>query len=129
MVLCAFPPQRPCPISVSKVRRARERSRLGLAGHVAGTTGKVYDTHPTTVGPARSLEPPLASALAMSGSVIDICSSPFINCWSTPLHCQLHVCYLCTAGVLAGGSPTTTQSLRRTGPNPPHLSTLLPSMP
>lgn len=52
-----------CPISVSEVRGARcERlSRLGLACHVSGTRGKVHDMHPTTVGPARSLEPPLAT--------------------------------------------------------------------
>lgn len=57
-----FHRDRLCPISVSEVARCE---RLVAAGGWAGMypvqEAKVHDMHPTTVGPARSLEPPLAT--------------------------------------------------------------------
>lgn len=61
-MFCVFPPRRPLPHLGERGCKAREVVAAGgLAGHVPGTRGKVDDMHPTTVGPARSLEPPLAT--------------------------------------------------------------------
>lgn len=61
VVFGVFPPRRPLPHLGERGARCKRLSRLGLAGHVPGTGGKVDSIHPTTVGPARSLEPPLAT--------------------------------------------------------------------
>lgn len=79
VVFCVFPPRRPLPHLGERGRGARcaRLSRLGLAGHVPATRGKVYDIpHHRWTGSFARASTSYSQCRAVSSTS---CSSPFIN--------------------------------------------------